>query len=322
MIISDDTYAPGLLFRNKHVNTVFRRVWIKAPITYTRKRIETPDGDFIDLDFNLNGNNRMVLLIHGLEGSSDSEYIKTTVNFLSLNGYDTVAMNLRGCSGTPNLKLQTYHSGKTDDLETVLHHLSENYTYRQLFVVGFSLGGNQILKFLGEQGTKASKLLTAAVSISVPVDLKGAAESLSKSSNRIYMNNFLQRLIPKTIRKAEQFPESGLDAEAIKQCKNFYDFDNLVTAPVFGFKDAHDYWKKNSSKPFLPEIKVPTLLLNAKDDPFLAPNCFPVKETRTHQYVDFYTPEFGGHVGFNSSIVPKNNTWMETQILQFLQKTQ
>jgi len=251
------------------------------------------------------------------EGSSSSKYVLSTAKHLNENAFDVVAINLRSCSGEPNLTLGTYHSGKTDDLETVIDFIDKNYNYKKIFLAGYSLGGNQILKYLGEKGSSLNKKITAAVTVSAPCDLEGSSEALARFSSKAYMERFLKTLKAKSLEKLEKFPDSGLDREKILNAKNFNDFDNAFTAPVFGYKNALDYWHKNSSKPFIPEIRIPTLLITAKDDPFLSETCYPVKEAKENSSFYLELNRFGGHVGFNVHPAGKKNTWMESRILKF-----
>ncbi len=314
------TYKPVYLFRNSHINTIYRTIFLNYPVGYQRKRIKTTDNDFLDLDFLTSDNQKIVILNHGLEGSSNSNYIRSTAKYLFKNGYDIAAINLRSCSGEPNLTLGTYHSGKTDDLDTVIRYISKNFHYRNIFLAGYSLGGNQILKYLGENGSQLNPKITAAVTVSVPTNLEGSAKALSRFSAKLYMERFLKSLKQKSLEKAAKFPEAGLDPEKIAKAKNFYDFDNAVTAPVYGYKNAQDYWKNNSSKTFIPDIAIPTLLLTAQDDPFLNDSCYPVREARKNSFFHLELTDYGGHVGFNNHISAKKNIWMESRTLSFFRE--
>ena len=317
MIVKSKSYKPSFIFKNGHVNTIYRTLFLNYPIEYQRKRITTPDQDFLDLDFSTVNSDKIVILIHGLEGSSGSKYILSTAKHLNKSGYDIVSVNLRSCSGEANLTLGTYHSGKTDDLETVISYIEKNYSYKRIFLAGYSLGGNQILKYLGEKGSSVSKKISAAATVSVPCDLEGSSQALARFSSKMYMERFLKTLKVKALEKLDKFPDSGLDRESIINAKNFYDFDNAVTAPVFGFKNAQDYWEKNSSKAFIPEISIPTLLITAQDDPFLSDSCYPVKEAKENPSFNLELNRFGGHVGFNVHPALEKNIWMESRILQF-----
>lgn len=316
--INNKTYHPNLIFRNKHFNTVYRTLFHRFEINYNRKRIITEDYDFLDLDFASIGSNKVVILIHGLEGSSESNYIKSLAKVLNDQNYDVVVLNLRGCSGGPNHLLSSYHSGKTDDLKEVISHLIKEYAYNEINIVGFSLGGNITLKYLGEQGKHISSLINAAVVISVPCDLEGSSRALGQFSNKPYMIRFLWTLKKKAYGKLAKFHHSQLLIENVRKAKNFYDFDNAFTAPAHGFANAIDYWNKSSSKQFIPYIRIPTLLISSLDDPFLSKSCFPVFEAKENSFFNMELMRYGGHVGFNMGFGINNDRWLENRITDYL----
>jgi predicted alpha/beta-fold hydrolase len=320
MPIISDTFSPSLPFKSAHFNTVYRPLFMKDTIKYQRKRITTWDADFIDLDFSLVESKTLVLLIHGLEGSSQSNYMITTSNHLNNIGFDIVCMNLRGCSGEDNLLLETYHSGKTDDVEFVIKHLNSNYNYENIIIIGFSLGGNLTLKFLGEYNNIPSEV-KGGIAVSVPVDLTSSQAELNKLKNKIYLNEFLRTMKLKLLQKAEKFPDFQLDKELLFKASKFRHLEKQYTVPVFGFKSSEDYWKKASAKPFIPEIKVPTLLINALDDSFLSKECYPIKEAKNMKNFYLSTPNYGGHVGFISSFSNTENKWLEQRISKFIHET-
>jgi len=317
MPVLTSDFIPSLAFRNKHFNSVFRLFFAKGSHNYKRKRITTFDDDFMDLDFSTVGSDTIALLIHGLEGSSESTYILSAVKELNAVGIDAVSLNLRGCSGEDNLLLKTYHSGKTEDVNFVVEHLLENYNYQKIMIVGYSLGGNLTLKYMGEYTQKLSPKIACAIAVSVPCDLAGSGKEMSKTSNKIYMNRFLKTLKVKVKNKSVKFPEYNLDFNALEKVKNFSDFDTLYTAPVFGFKSATDYWEKASSKPFLKSITTPTLLITSLDDPFLSSTCYPFKEAEESDYLYLLATKYGGHVGFASYFDTTKNSWLESKIIQF-----
>ena len=318
MPILKSTYQPLFLFKSAHFNTVFRTFFSNESINYNRKRLELEDGDFMDLDFSTVGSNSIIIALHGLEGSSDSKYIIAISKILNKYKIDAVAVNLRGCSGEPNRLLPTYHSGKTDDLDAVVKHIDKNYNYKNIILLGYSLGGNITLKYLGEQGENLHKKIRCGIAISVPCDLKGSSDALSTKENKLYMKKFLQTLKSKTLEKLERFPNSFLKKDKILAAQNFYDYDNLYTAPAHGFKNAEDYWEKSSSKPYLSKIKIPTLIVSALDDTFLSTSCYPIEIAEKHELLYLETPKYGGHVGFNSSMFSKKGFWLEKRILKFL----
>lgn len=320
MPIISDIFSPSLPFKNGHFNTIYRPLFMKNTIVYDRTRVTTWDADFIDLDFSLVGSKSLVLLIHGLEGSSQSNYMITTSNYLNKKGFDTVCMNLRGCSGEDNLLLGTYHSGKTDDVDFIIKYLNKNYSYDEIILVGFSLGGNLTLKYLGEFSDIPSEV-KGGVAVSVPVDLTSSQAELNKLKNKIYLNEFLKTMKLKLLKKAEKFPDFKLNKELLFKASKFRHLEKQYTVPVFGFESPEDYWQKASSKPFIPEIKAPTLLINALNDSFLSKECFPTKEAKNMKNFYLLTPNYGGHVGFISSFTNTENDWLEKRIAQFIEET-
>jgi len=317
--ILDKSFKPYILLRNKHVNTLYRYFFSDTKVEFKRKRIKTFDNDFIDLDFSKVNSNNIVILIHGLEGSSDSNYIHTMSQTLNNANFDVVVFNMRGCSGESNKQLSSYHSGKTEDLLEVINYLENNYEYLKINIIGYSLGGNLTIKFMGEFSNKMPSSIFSAVGVSVPCDLKGSVESISKYENKIYMNGFLKTLREKAKQKATKFPNDNINIEKINKAKNFYEFDDFFTAPIHGFKDAEDYWKKSSCKQYIKGIKLPTLLISAKDDPFLDENCHPIKEAKQNDNFTFIQTKNGGHLGFVTGFKMNNQRWLENRILEFIQ---
>ncbi len=315
-IIENTTYNPSWLFKNKHFNTAFRTLFSDQSVSYKRERIELIDGDFIDLDVSTVNSDKVVIAIHGLEGSSKSSYILSLTNVLNHHGYDVVAINLRGCSGEQNRLISSYHSGKTDDLDNVIQHIDNQYNYKEFNVVGYSLGGNLTLKYMGEE--KVFSKVKTAVGVSVPCSLKDSSMQMNLLSNRIYLNRFLETLEKKTLEKLEKFPDSFLSKASIKSIKNFKDFDDVYTAPAHGFLDAEDYYKKSSSKSYLPKIKTPTLLITSLDDPFYSNASYPFDEAKSNEYFFMEATKYGGHVGFGNYLNSTLNTWCEYRILSFL----
>ena len=313
MPLIETDYKPPLFFKNRHVNTIYSSLFRKTkPLSFKRKRTETLDDDFLDIDLIENGSRKIVILCHGLEGSSDSKYIQATAKLLSLNGYSVAAMNYRFCSGEINRQLVTYHSGKTDDLHTVINFVLPNYD--SVYLVGFSLGGNLILKYNGDGLFSLSPKIKANVAISVPVDLKGSSINLKRCENILYRWRFIRTLSKKMYLKHQQFPNQ-LDLSPLKKVKTLTDFDDFFTSKINGFKDAEDYYLKASSKQFIHNISKPTLLINALDDPFLSESCFPISEAEENSNFFLMTPIHGGHVGFISKGA---FYWSEIQILNFL----
>jgi len=319
-LIHTSTYEPAIAFKSKHFNTIYRTLFHKIEVGFNRERMETSDGDFMDIDFSTVGSNRVVIIIHGLEGSSTSKYVTALSQISKEEGFDVAAVNLRGCSGETNRLLPSYHSGKTNDLAEIIDYIETSKTYKDIYIVGYSLGGNLLLKYMGEQRNDYSSLLKGAVGVSVPCDLKGSSESIAKFWNMVYMQRFLISLKSKTRIKLEQFPENELNSEAILNSKNFLDFDNYFTAPVNGFKDANDYWKRNSCNQFLEGIQIPSLLVTAADDPFLSESCIPLKEARNNKHFHLEVTKYGGHVGYNSNFENGSGFWLERRVIDFFKQ--
>lgn len=320
MPILTSDYTPSLPFKNGHFNTMYRPLFMKEYCKYTRKRITTWDADFIDLDFSIIGSKTLAILIHGLEGSSESKYMISTSNELNSNNIDTVAFNLRGCSGEDNLLLGTYHSGKTEDVDFVLKHILENHQYEKLILIGFSLGGNLTLKYMGEYADELSSKIKGAIAVSVPIDIASSEREMDKLKNKLYIEQFLKTIRLKVLEKSHKFPDFSLDKEKLFKTTKFKHLEHLYTVPVFGFESPEDYWSKASSKPFIPKINKPTLLINAKDDSFLAQECFPIEEAKDSNTFFLEISKYGGHVGFITNFKQHESRWLEKRISRFIKE--
>ncbi len=302
--------------KNKHLETILPAVFRKVSVNYKRERLELADGDFIDLDWVCRGNQTLLILFHGLEGSSQSQYMKGFANQFSNLHFDVCAMNFRSCSGENNRLLSSYHMGKSDDVNLIIDHILNQNNYKHLVLGGFSLGGNVLLKYLGENANILSNKIKCAFAFSVPIDLASSSQVLSSKLNRPYMFNFLKSLNKKTIEKSKIFPNQ-LDINGIEKVKTFVEWDSLVTAKIHGFKNAQDYYNKCNSLQFLPNITLPTLLVNALNDPFLSKSCFPVDMAKKHEYLHLETPKKGGHVGFSINGI-QGNYYSEIRALEFV----
>jgi predicted alpha/beta-fold hydrolase len=317
-VISPSTYRAPWLFANRHVQTMYPTIFRKVHgVSYERERINTPDDDFIDLDWSRVGAKRIGVVLHGLEGNSGRGYVMGMVKALNRRNWDGVAFNYRGCSGEPNQKPRFYHSGDTDDLQTVVKHVAGTELYDQIALIGFSIGGNMVLKYLGERGTDAEELISKAVAFSVPCDLASGAQKMTKPSAWIYWKRFHVMLCDKVQTKAQMMPGS-VDPSPCRKLRNFSEFDNQYTAPMHGFKDAQDYWERAASKPFLTYIKVPTLLVSAADDPFLTELCYPIEAAESNDRFFLEIPSRGGHVGF-VEFNDDGEYWSEKRALAFLE---
>lgn len=303
-------------FKNGHFNTLYTALARKVyQLDFKRERINLNDGDFLDLDWMCSGKSKLIILSHGLEGSSRGTYIQGMMRHFVDNDYDAMAWNCRGCSGEINRKAFYYNSGVSHDLSEVVDHVIENKHYDEIFLIGFSMGGNISLKYLGEKGTSLHEKVKGAALFSTPIDLRGCSFKLDIGFNKIYTKNFLKTLKLKIKLKEGQIRGEGFEPDDIYRCKNLNQFDNIFTGPLHGYKDAEDYYTRASSKQFIKSIEVPTLLVNASDDPFLTESCFPheiVKDNFT-----FERTEFGGHVGFGH-FRPYAPIWSEERAIRFL----
>lgn len=318
MPLLKDQLTTSFPFKNPHINTIYKFFSVKYKPDYKRVRIPTWDNDFIDLDFLMNNSFSLIILIHGLEGSSDSSYMISTGRYLHSLGFDVVCMNLRSCSGEDNNILKTYHAGKTDDVHFIIKYIEENYNYQNIILNGFSLGGNLTLKYLGEYQNQVPTIVKGGIAISVPIDLTSSQAELSKLKNKLYMQEFLRTIKSKIIVKSQKFPEYNPDKKILAKASSFRDLEEIYTAPIFGFDSPEDYWEKASSKPYLDKIQHKALLINAKDDSFLSIECYPYEIAEYSDNFFLLTPNYGGHVGFVSSFNDQSY-WVEKQIVNFIQ---
>ncbi|MDG2123068.1 MAG: alpha/beta fold hydrolase [Verrucomicrobiales bacterium] len=315
-LVPTGSYRPPALLRNGHLHTIAPSLLRRVPLlTADRQRIPTPDGDFLDIDYYRAGNPRVAVIAHGLEGDSRQPYVQGLATALARAGYDIAAWNLRGCSGSPNLLPLSYHSGATNDLHTVLTSILTNTLYQKIVLAGFSLGGNITLKYLADHALTLDPRIAAAVAFSVPCDLAASATHLGNPSNRLYMARFLVSLTAKIRAKQKRFPGS-IDTSGLDRIRTFKEFDDRYTAPLHGFRDAADYWARASSGPALHLLRVPALLVNALDDPFLPPACYPRETAAASDHLFLETPPRGGHVGFVSSL-NSPAYWSESRAVTF-----
>jgi uncharacterized protein len=310
-------YKAPYFFRNGHLQSIYPSLFRKLNDHFmARERIDIDDGDFLDLDWCRNGSRRLVIISHGLEGHSRRPYVLGMAKAVVENGWDALAWNFRSCGGSMNRNLRFYHSGATEDLHRVIDYAAESGCYDEVVLVGFSMGGNLSLVYLGQEKPEPNSIVKKAVVYSVPCDLSASAEQLTKPQNTIYMKRFLKELKMKMQEKEKNFPRE-VDLTGYDEIKNFRQFDDRYTAPIHGFKDADHYWAQCSSRRYIRNIKVPTLIVNAKDDPFLSEACYPHDEVDANKNVKLETPATGGHVGFVS--FNKNNLyWSEQRALAFL----
>lgn len=318
-VIKYSTFQPAPWLGGRHRMTIAPALLrLKGGPEYTRTRIHTPDGDFLDLDFAFavpKKSKQLVIIQHGLEGSSQAKYVRGMARAFLKQGWDALAWNFRGCSGSMNQQPRTYHSGFTEDLQVVISYVLSQNCYDTIVLVGFSLGGNLTLKYMGEHSDSLPPQIKGAVAFSVPCDLAASSRQLARSENRIYMQRFLKTLTKKAYYLERHFP-GCLDISGLDRIRDFGDFDGQVTGPLNGFSGARDYWARSSCRQFLPLIKLPTLLINARTDPFLPPECYPFAEAQQNPYFSLEIPEHGGHVGFLDRSL---QIWSEQRTLQFVE---
>lgn len=317
-MIRTSDFRPPWWLANPHLqtlwSTLFRR---RAPRpAYVRERLELADGDFLDLDWCGEGGGPLVLILHGLEGSAGSPYARGLTAMVAARGWRAVVMHFRGCSGVPNRLPRSYHSGETGDLETVVGLLRERHPGTPLAVVGYSLGGNVLLKWLGERGGAAG--IAAAAAVSVPFLLDQAATRMSRGLSRLYQRLLLHSLRRSLAVKLTRLEARVVDPALLPELTDFWRFDDAVTAPLHGFRDVHDYYRRASSRQYLAGIRVPTLLLHALDDPFMTPAVVPTA-AELSSCTELELSAHGGHVGFVTARMPwRPRYWSEERIATFL----
>lgn len=315
MPILESTYKPPFYFKNGFIATAYSGLFRRVKLVQERERITLRDGDFLDLDWSYSKekSNKLIIILHGLEGHGQRPYVTGAAKLFNANGIDAVCVNFRGCSGEDNRFYYSYHSGATEDLVEVIQHAIFNKNYSEIYLKGISLGANIILKYLGE-GHDIPKAVKAGIAVSVPCDLSKAAKELHALKNKLYHDRFLKPLIKRLEQKQQRFP-GAIKIEDITAIKTLYDFDNVYTSKAHGFKDAEDYYARCSSLQFLKHIKVPTLIINALNDSFLSPECYPVKDAKNNSNVYLEMPNYGGHSGF----IAKNNVYYnEKRALEFI----
>jgi uncharacterized protein len=316
-LILQSSYEPPVWLPNGHFQTIYPSLFRKVSgVHYERERIATPDADFLNLDWSCVDQHRgLIILSHGLEGDSQRQYMTGMVKAFNQQGYDCLAWNFRGCGGELNQQVRFYHSGATDDLALVIAH-AQARGFDQISLIGFSLGGNLTLKYLGEQGAQAKEVIRKAVVFSVPLHLSSGSTKLESWQDWIYTQRFNRSLKRKIREKAIRFPDQ-IDTQALSNVQTLRDFDNHYTSKLHGFADAEDYYARNSAVFFVPSVEVSTLVINAQNDPFLSAECYPYDLLERHPHVWFEAPKTGGHCGF----WPRHYhgmLWSERRAVQFL----
>jgi predicted alpha/beta-fold hydrolase len=320
-LITQSHYQPPFYLFNGHLQTIVPSLWRTVPdVAYQRERLELPDGDFLNLAWSclppMRPTNSLVIASHGLEGDADRPYIRGMVRALNRAGFDALAWNYRSCGGEMNRLLRSYHLGDTADLDLVLRHALATGRYRRVYLVGFSAGGNVTLKYLGENAGRVPAEVQRAAVFSVPTDLRASSIHIARPQNQVYLRRFLKTLRQKIRAKAELMPDK-VDVAGIDDLRDFPQFDNRYTAPMHGFESADAYYAHASSGQYLAGIRVPTLVVNAQNDPFLPPSCFPREVATASDYVFLETPPEGGHVGFPEGS-PDGEYYSERRAVEFL----
>ncbi len=308
--------SPAYLY-NAHLQTIIPSVARRVTgVLYERERLTLSDGDFVDLDWVRSNSQKLVVITHGLEGDSHRAYVLGAAKLFASNGYDVLAWNCRSCSGEINRAFRLYNHGEIGDIHEVIQHALQTGKYDDLTLLGYSMGGNIILKYLGVHGPDLPGAIRRGIAVSAPTDLKASAQLLDLPANRFYRNRFMKKLLVKIRQKAVLFP-GRLIMNNLSRVKVWRDFDDYFSAPVNGYRDADDFYTQASALNFMPGITVPTLLLNAGNDPLLSPECSPVWLANGHPHIFLETPRTGGHVGF---LVSRDaHTYAERRALEFAQ---
>ena len=320
-LVSHSAYQPPRYLFNGHVQTIVPSLWRSVPdVAYQRERLELTDGDFLDLDWSRlpagAPTDGLVLVSHGLEGSSDRAYVRGMVRALNRAGLDALAWNYRSCGGEMNRLLRSYHLGDTEDLDLVLRHALATGRYQRVYLTGFSAGGNVTLKYLGEAPSRVPTAVQRAAVFSVPTDLRASSMYIARPQNTVYLRRFLKTLRQKIREKAVLLP-GEVDLTGLDELRDFPQFDDRYTAPMHGFTSADTYYAHASSGQYLADIQIPTLLINAENDPFLPLSCFPRTAAAASAFVYLETPPEGGHVGFGEG-APDGTYYSERRAVEFL----
>ena len=315
-IIEKSSYQHPFYLFNGHLQTIIPSTFRKIEgIAYERERLELADSDFLDLDWLKNNNDKLVIISHGLEGSSERHYMKGMARYFFQRGWDALAWNCRGCSGEMNRLPRLYHHGATEDLSAVIEHAVKLTCYPTIVLVGISMGGSMTLKYLGENSNQLHPSIKKAATFSVPCDLDSSASELDKPAMKFYLQRFLKKLSKKIEIKSKLFPET-ISHQGFEKIKSFREFDNLYTVPLHGFKDTDDFREQASALNYISSITKPVLIVNSLNDPFLPSPCYPYAIAKTHPFVYLETPATGGHTGF--SLAGKEENWMEVRAFEFL----
>ena len=308
-----NSYSAPWWLPGGHLQSIWPSLRPPPRVSMQRSRWTAPDGDFVDVDFGGDPMaERLLVLFHGLEGGSNSHYARALAGYAESHGWRVAIPHFRGCSGEPNRLPRAYHSGDSEEIDWVLQRFN-----RPVFAAGVSLGGNALLKWLGERGDAARDVVQRAAAVSAPLNVAASGETLDRGLNRLfYVRHFLATLKPKSLAKLARFP--GIyDAQRVRAARTFREFDGLVTAPLHGFRDTDDYWTRASSAPWLEGIRVPTLLINARNDPFLPERELEAAARKAAPSLVLEFPRSGGHCGFLSGPFPGRHAWLPRRLFEF-----
>ncbi len=320
-MLTNALYKPRFWFKNTHINTIYAGRYRKISMpNYERERFILPDGDFVNLDWVHNQSERLVIVVHGLGGHSQRHHVMGLANIFTDAQYDVLALNCRGAGDEENDSIKTYHSGASDDLRAVIQYVIDHKKYKSINLVGYSLGGNIILKYLGEQHLEVPKVIRRAAVMSVPCELSDSSQKMKSWNNKIYIWNFFKTLKPIAVAKDKRFP-GHFDLKKVLAARNFEEFDEAFTAPANGFESALHYHKSCSSLYFLDKITIPTYLLQAEDDTFLSDTSIPRSLADNHPFLHLEVSKYGGHVGFARRSKADPYSWAELRLRAFIDGT-
>jgi len=315
-IIRKSNYRPPRYLRNRHLQTIIPNLR-KFDLTYERERLTLPDGDFVDLDWRVQGSPKIVLLAHGLEGDSQRTHIQAAAKLFYKQGWDVLAWNCRSCSGEMNRKLRLYHHGEIEDIAAVIAHILHTKSYNSIALVGFSMGGSIILKYLGVHGKEVPAAVKCGVAVSSPLDLASSAEVVDTPQNWLYRRRFYASLVAKVRKKAERFP-NVFPLKKLDEVKSWREFDEHFSAPMNGFDSADELYYEASAKNFMHGIQRPALVLNAQNDPLVTEQSSPHHRFEKHPFAYLENPARGGHVGF--PLHRHRYAWSELRALEFVRE--
>jgi predicted alpha/beta-fold hydrolase len=317
-IIKSQYQPKHSFFKNAHINTVYASLlrWIPR-VKFERERLELPDGDFLDLDWSKVGGRKLIIIFAGLEGKSNSLYSRAAIRHFNKMGWDALGMNYRGCSGEPNRLLCGYHMGASEDVKYTVEHALSKDVYDEIVLIGYSLGGNLALKYIGEEGSNLPKQVKSTIAFSVPIDIQKSDERMNKWYNWHYLKWFMFPLNYKANQKKRLYPTQLKSYKGFFMSGNFVYFDTHFTAPANGYKTAEEYWKASSCAPYLKDINIPVLIVASLDDTFISDNCYPIKEAQENPNLFLEMPRYGGHCGFISQFFEKVS-WMEKRAYEFV----